>query len=45
MGSIPGLAQWVKISSVAAAVTWIHSLAWLLSYVVGVVLKKSKFLP
>ena len=40
--SIPGLAQWVKGSSVAATVAQIQSLAWGLPYVMGAAMKKKK---
>ena len=42
MGSIPGLAQWVKGSGAAAAEAWIKSLGSEFPYAGGVAIKKKK---
>ena len=50
MGSIPGLAPWVKVSGIAAAAVWvpaaapIQSLAQELPNAMGAAIKKEKLL-
>ena len=41
-GSIPGLAQWVKESGVATAVTWVEAVAEIWPMCQGVAKKKKK---
>ena len=42
LGSIPGPAQWVKGSDIAAAAVWIQSLAREFPYAPGMAIKKKK---
>ena len=42
LGSIPGLAQWVKGSDIAAAAAWIQSLAREFPYAPVMAIKKKK---